>query len=146
MPESFDVFLCHCPRARKIATLNRLRRCTRLAEEPAPLRMGWHHSDPERTGGGAEDVAKATDLIMACGTAPIPESFDVFLSHNSKDETAGLNEHCYFQFEEGEVPYKGKRRYKRRNLIYYGAAACYAFGAVLLPPSASRTPSFRQPP
>jgi hypothetical protein len=73
-PERDDGFtLTHLPTGRKIATLNRLRSCKRLAEELAPLRMGWHHSDAERTGGGAEDVAKATDLIRDYTRAAWPE-------------------------------------------------------------------------
>jgi hypothetical protein len=53
--------LAHVPTGRKIATLDRLRSCKRLAEELAPLRMGWLQTDLDRTGG--EDTAKAADII-----------------------------------------------------------------------------------
>jgi hypothetical protein len=53
--------LAHVPTGRKLATLDLAGACKRLAEELAPLRMGWHHTDPERVTG--PDSAKVNAIV-----------------------------------------------------------------------------------
>jgi hypothetical protein len=62
--------LAHVPTGRKLAVLDRVRSCKRLAEVVAPLRMGWHEVDPEKVGGA--DAGKVNALIAAHERAARP--------------------------------------------------------------------------
>ncbi|HEX3529171.1 MAG TPA: hypothetical protein VH988_19100 [Thermoanaerobaculia bacterium] len=62
--------LSHIPTGRRLATLERVRSCKRLAEALAPLRMNWHAIDPERVAG--TDAAKVAALVKEYETAAFP--------------------------------------------------------------------------
>jgi hypothetical protein len=62
--------LAHVPTGRRLASLDRVRSCKRLAEELAPLRMGWHRDDPEKVGG--VDVPRVNALVTKYERAARP--------------------------------------------------------------------------
>jgi hypothetical protein len=66
--------LAHVPTGRKLATLGRVRSCKRLAEALAPLRMGWHQTDPERVAGA--DAEKVNALVARFELDAIPPRLD----------------------------------------------------------------------
>ena len=62
--------LVHVPTSRRIARLERVRSCTRLADALAPLRVRWHETDPERVSG--PDSEKGTGLVAEYERAALP--------------------------------------------------------------------------
>jgi hypothetical protein len=62
--------LAHVPTGRRLASLDRVRSCRRLAEELAPLRMNWHRDDPEKVGGA--DVPRVNALVAQYERAARP--------------------------------------------------------------------------
>jgi len=64
--------LAHVPTGERLATLDKVKRCKRLAEELAPLPgIAWHLADPERT--HIERSERATDLLCEYERAAQPE-------------------------------------------------------------------------
>jgi hypothetical protein len=68
--------LAHVPTGRKLATLDLAGACKRLAGELAPLRMGWHETDPERVTG--PDSAKVNAIVARYERDAIPVRSDAY--------------------------------------------------------------------
>jgi len=62
--------LAHVPTGRRLAVLDRVRSCKRLAEVLAPLRMGWHEIDPGKVCGA--DVERFNALVAEYERAALP--------------------------------------------------------------------------
>jgi hypothetical protein len=73
VPSHEHVFtLAHVPTGERLATLDKVRRCKRLAKELAPLPgIAWHLADPERV--RIEHSERAVDLIRDYQRAAQPE-------------------------------------------------------------------------
>ena len=62
--------LAHVPTGRRLATLDRVGACKRLAEVVAPLRMNWHEGDPDQVAGA--DAERVNALVKEYERAALP--------------------------------------------------------------------------